>query len=113
MARPVKDENEKRGEQVKIRLTLAEHEHLREQAELAGQPLAEYVRRRALGETVRARPARTDAELLRELNAVGVLLNQKIRSHFSGRTDRTGLDWVDLYDRLGQSLDRVMEAHGS
>lgn len=100
MARPRKDEHEKRNEVVRLRLTLAEHEHVRSQAETAGVTVSEFLRRRALGYIVpQARVRRgADPMLLNELNRIGVNLNQIARNQNSGRPER--LDAEVVLDEL-------------
>jgi hypothetical protein len=100
MARPKKDEHEKRSEVVRLRLTLAEHEHVRSQAESAGVTVSDYLRRRALGYIVPRVVGRRgpDPVLLSELNRIGVNLNQIARNQNSGRPER--LDAEAVLDEL-------------
>lgn len=56
---------------INVRCTEHEKTHLRMQADAAGLPLSEYVRRRVLGRVV---IASTDASVLRELRRLGGLL---------------------------------------
>ncbi len=76
MARPIKDENEKRSEATYIRWTTAELEQLNEQARLAGLKSAEYIRRRALGHRITSVSTRTDPALIVALNRIGNNVNQ-------------------------------------
>ena len=87
MARPVKQEHEKRSEVVQTRVTLAEHEHMRGMAESAGLSLSDYLRRRGCGYMVPTGAARrsVDPALVSELNRIGVNLNQITRNLNSGR----------------------------
>ncbi len=87
MARPVKQEHEKRSEVVQTRVTLAEHEHMRSVAEDAGLSVSDYLRRRACGYMVPTGAARrsVDPALVSELNRIGVNLNQITRNLNSGR----------------------------
>ena len=109
MARPTKTANERRTEQVKIRLTLAEHLHLADQADVAGLSLADYVRRRALGLVVQPAPSRVDAQVLVELNRIGVNVNQLARAVNSGR-EYPG-DWGAIEEELTRLLATVSEAY--
>lgn len=104
MARPKKDTHEKRSEVVRLRLTLAEHEHVRSQAEAAGVTVSDFLRRRALGYIVPQIRGRRgpDPILLNELNRIGVNLNQIARNQNSGRTER--LDPETVLDELRRLL---------
>jgi len=96
MARPTLQPDEKRSERHNIRLTLAEHEHIRSQADAAGVDVAEYLRRRALGYTVPAAASRRGIEpaLLSELNRIGVNINQIARNLNSDRRERLDVGGV-------------------
>jgi len=111
MTRPTKTDLERRSEQVKIRLTLSEVEHLRDQARKAGLSLAGFVRRRALALTVQPPPSRADAQLLAELNRIGVNVNQLARSANTGRTFAG--DWQAIEEELSRLLAAVSQAYDS
>ena len=74
MARPQLDEQERRARTVGVRVTAAEAAELRERAQAARLSMGAYLRRRALGQRVRI------AAELRELNRIGVNLNQMARA---------------------------------
>jgi hypothetical protein len=105
MARPKKQEHEKRTERQNLRFTVAEMVYIQQQAEAAGISPAEYVRRRALGYTVPSGPSsrRTDPALLSELNRVGVNVNQLTRAVHQGR------DFVQYWEEIGRELRNVLE----
>lgn len=107
MARPKKDTHEKRSEVVRLRLTLAEHEHVRAQAEAAGVTVSEFLRRRSLGYVVPQIRGRRgpDPALLVELNRIGINLNQVARNLNSGRPER--LDAEAVLDELRDVLALV------
>ena len=85
MARPRLGEEERRGRTVGVRVTEAEAEELQERAQGARLSVGAYLRRRGLGQRVRmAARRRLGAELLRELNRIGVNLNQMARAMNSG-----------------------------
>ena len=85
MARPRLGEEERRTRTLGVRVTKAEAEELRERAQAAHLSVAAYVRRRALGRRVRTAPEwRLGAAELRELNRIGVNLNQMARAMNSG-----------------------------
>lgn len=72
MARPKKDDCEKRSERFNLRFTLAEIEHLRQQADASGLSVADYLRRRCLGHQVNSvATRRVDPALVGELNKLG------------------------------------------
>jgi len=76
MARPKKLPGEKRSERCNLRFTVAEIEHVRQQANAAGLEVAEYLRRRCLGHQVTpAASRRADPALVSEINQLGRQLN--------------------------------------
>ena len=103
MARPKKQDGEKRDEVARFRVTLAEREYIRAQANAAGLGEAEYLRRRALGYAVPpARSGRSDPALISELNRIGVNVNQLARA-----THR-GSDFVHSWQIIGKQLSDVL-----
>ena len=85
MARPRLDDEERRARTVGVRVTAAEAAELRERAQAARLSMGAYLRRRALGQRVRmAAELRLGAAELRELNRIGVNLNQMARALNSG-----------------------------
>ena len=103
MARPKKQDGEKRNEVARFRVTLAEREYIRAQAQAAGLLEAEYLRRRALGYAVPpARLGRVDPALVSELNRIGVNVNQLARA-----THR-GSDFVHTWQIIGKQLSDVL-----
>ncbi len=104
MARPVKQPGEQRSEVVRLRLTLAEAEHVRAQASAASQSVSEYLRRRAIGYTVPSpTTVRGDPALLSELNRIGVNVNQLAKSvHLDHK-------FVRHWEAIAGELRRVME----
>jgi len=111
MARPEKQDGEKRSETARFRLTLAEREWLREQAGRAGLSETEFMRRRVLGRPIPPAPSRSsDPALVSELNRIGVNVNQLARA-----THR-GSDFVRYWNAVGEELRNVLGkvmAHGS
>ena len=80
MARPRLGESERRTRTIGVRVTEAEETELQERAQAARLSMGAYLRRRALGERVRmAAELRLGAAELRELNRIGVNLNQMAR----------------------------------
>ena len=85
MARPQLGDEERRTRTVGVRVTAVEAEELRERAQAARLSMGAYLRRRALGKRVRiAAERRLGAAELRELNRIGVNLNQMARAMNSG-----------------------------
>ena len=78
MARPRLGESERRTRTIGVRVTGAEEAELRGRAQAARLSMGSYMRRRALGQRVRM------AAELRELNRIGVNLNQMARAMNSG-----------------------------
>jgi len=108
MARPKKQPHERRSAKLPpIRLTEAELADLHLQAERAGLSVTELVRQRATSGKVTPKRGLADAQLLSELNRVGVNLNQIARAlNRGGDRDPHHLDHV-----LGQ-LVAVLEQVG-
>ena len=103
MARPKKQDGEKRSETARFRVTVAEREYIRAQAIAAGIPETEYLRRRTLGYAVPpARSGLSDPALVSELNRIGVNVNQLARA-----THR-GSDFVHVWRIIGQQLSETL-----
>lgn len=112
MARPKKDQSERRDQRFNLRYTLAEIEHLRAQAQIAGLDPHEYARRRTLGHAVPPAPQRSsDPALISELNRIGVNVNQLARASHRG-SDFTRY-WADVGRELQSVLRKVMDRDGS
>ena len=95
MARPRLGEEERRRRTIGVRVTEAEEAELRERAQAARLSVGAYLRRRALGQRVRI------AAELRELNRIGVNLNQMARALNSGA--------VSLPAEIQAAVERVGE----
>lgn len=104
--RPKLDEAERRCKQINVRLTIAEDQLLRRHATDAQLSVGEFVRRRILGLPVTPPPAKADAQLLFELNRIGVNINQIARNLNSGR-EGVPLDWAAVQDELSVVLSKV------
>ncbi|MGD9693612.1 MAG: plasmid mobilization relaxosome protein MobC [Phycisphaerales bacterium] len=105
MARPRKQEHERRTASIRADLTEAEKAYIQEQAAKAGLSGAEYTRRRLLGFAVTSPAAarRADPALVTELNRIGVNVNQLARAV---HTDR---DFARFWREIGQELREVLE----
>lgn len=109
MARPKKQPDEKRSERFNLRFTIAEVEHLRQQADAAGLEVADYLRRRCLGHAVIAAPERRIKyaligevnQLGRQISALGNVTNQVALYLHTDRHLRP--DWEALPTEIKQS----------
>lgn len=75
--RPKKPEEERRSLTHGLRLSPQEKEELEARADRAGLSLSEYLRRRALGKKIKTQ---IEGKALKELNRIGVNLNQIARA---------------------------------
>ena len=112
MPRPRKENAERRTEQTSNRWTAAELVQLQQDAVQAGVTVTELIRRRALGERVRAKRGKVDAALVHELNAAGVNLNQWTR-HLHRLDPASRGMFYETLAKLRTALDRVLAAYGS
>lgn len=86
IGRPRKDPQELRSDRLPdIRVTAAERLFIETEAAAAGLSVSEFMRRRALGGKIIAKPTAADDALLVALNRAGVNLNQIARAVNSGR----------------------------
>ena len=107
MARPRLGEEERRTRTVGVRVTEAEAEELQERAQAARLSMGAYLRRRALGQRVRmAADRRLGAAELRELNRIGVNLNQMARAMNSGAAAPAGTR--EAVERVGELVARLL-----
>ena len=111
MARPRLNPAERRTRQINVRVTEAEAAALAEQAGRARLTVAAYLRRRGLRRPVRAAPERRlAAEDRRELNRIGVNLNQMTRLMHSGRAVHPGLR--EAVERVAALVETVLDEGG-
>ena len=101
MARPRLDEEERRARTVGVRVTAAEAAELRERAQTAGLSMGAYLRRRALGQRVRI------AAELRELNRIGVNLNQMARA-LNSRAVSSPVETQAAVERVGELVAKLL-----
>lgn len=78
------DGHERRDEKIAFRLTLSEKTFLEKQAHNAGMNLAAYARQIILGVRIPQPSAKVDAEVLHELNRIGVIFNQLATTRLPG-----------------------------
>ena len=93
-------------ERLDVRMSPAEKKQLREIATTAGIPVAELVRRRALGRRV---VARTDATTIRELRRLGGLV-KKVHIDSGGAYSR---DTAAVLDALRQAIAKLAAGDGA
>ena len=95
MARPRLGEEERRTRTVGVRVTEAEAEELQERAQDARLSVGAYLRRRRLG-----------AAELRELNRIGVNLNQMARAMNAGAVAGPGTR--EAVERVGELVAALL-----
>lgn len=128
MARPKKDDLERRDEQVKTRFTSYEKALIEDNARKAGLSLAEYVRRLALGHQVYAANGGSrgaDPELVRKLDRLGGqvrdlgnVTNQVAVYCHTDRPIPAGWEVLPrevlrLQEQISETLDQVVLSDGS
>ena len=101
MARPRLGETERRTRTIGVRVTEVEAEELRERAQAARLSMGAYLRRRALGQRVRI------AAELRELNRIGVNLNQMARTLNSGAVSSPA-ETRAAVERVGELVAKLL-----
>ena len=108
MARPRLDDEERRARTVGVRVTEAEEAELRERAQAARLSIGAYLRRRALGQRVRmAAELRLGAAELRELNRIGVNLNQMARA-LNSRAVSSPAETQAVVERVGELVAKLL-----
>ena len=107
-ARPRLGEQKRRARTVGVRVTAAEAAELRERAQAARLSMGAYLRRRALGQRVRmAAERRLGAAELRELNRIGVNLNQMARPLNSGAVSSPA-ETQAAVERVGELVAKLL-----
>ena len=91
-----------------MRVTEAEETELRERAQAARLSLGAYLRRRALGQRVRSTvERRLGAAEMRELNRIGVNLNQMARTLNSGAVSSPA-ETQEAVERVGELVAKLL-----
>lgn len=111
MARPKKEDSERRGQSMKFVVTDIERAQIEQAAGAYGLNLSEFCRRRTLG--VRMPAGGVDrqqaAEATTALLRLGVNLNQIAKHTNAGRTPPA--DYIaDLVERINAAMDRLDES---
>ena len=108
MARPRLGDEERRRRTVGVRVTEAEAAELRERAQAARLSMGAYLRRRGLGQRVRmAAERRLGAAELRELNRIGVNLNQMARAMNAGAV-ASPAETQAAVERVGELVAKLL-----
>ena len=94
----------KRTKAIKIRLTDEEHERLKELQQ--GNELATWMRTTCLNIGA-AQQAKTDPQILRELNKIGVNMNQIARAVNSHRADYSAIH--QALSQISDQLDEIIK----
>ena len=94
----------KRTKAIKIRLTDEEHERLKELQQ--GNELATWMRTTCLNIGA-AQQAKTDPQILRELNKIGVNMNQIARAVNSHRADYSAIQ--QALSQISDQLDEIIK----
>ena len=92
-----------RDKEFKLRLTEEEHSHLAVQAKKAGLTRGQFLRNIVMGIQLRARPPDTYYKLLKEINAIGVNINQI--AHIANYERTISEDKINYLTKL---LDEIM-----
>lgn len=111
MARPKKQEHEKRTQQLKADVTLAEKEQIRERVAASGLSEAEFIRQAVFDAEVTPPKGRVDAALISELSRIGSNVNQIARNLNSGR--KLTLNPEVVMAELRGTLEKVASAYGA
>ncbi len=86
---------QERKTKISVRLSSAEHTHLRKQAEIAGLKMEPFIRALIMGIEIRPRPPDNISKLLREINAIGNNINQIARkANINNAVSRDDIDEV-------------------
>ena len=108
MARPRLGDEERRTRTIGVRVTEAEAAELAERSHAARLSMGAYMRHRALGQPVRIAPERRlGATDLRELNRIGVNLNQMARVLNSGAA-RAPAETRAAVERVGELVAALL-----
>ncbi|MCA0401986.1 MAG: MobB mobilization protein [Proteobacteria bacterium] len=101
--RPRRGEEENRTAQVNVRLTIAEQEDLRQEADSAGLSIGDFVRRRVIGRPVAAHVDRAMINELRRLGGLLKLVHGESKGSYRAETRDTILAIQAAITRVGIS----------
>ena len=98
-----------RKKQILIRLSEKEYRHLTEQADLAQLNINQFVRNLIMGVKIKPRPKEEWAELLRQMSAIGININQiTYRAEFHELNDEQALlSMQEEFAKLKQRMEEL------
>ena len=109
MGRPVLQEEARRTVQVNIRLTVEEDRKIRRYAEASGITPANWIRQKVFtGKFPIVKISPVDAALYRELNRIGINLNQAVRLVHGGKQNADLLPLLSELQELEKELVRLL-----
>lgn len=98
---------QKRKQQITVRLTKQEKDHLDKQARLAGMKMEPFVRNLIVGSYIRERPAEYWGEVIRQLSAIGNNINQI--AHIANAAECIGVDELQETQRLMKEVWKIVK----
>lgn len=98
---------QKRTQQITVRLTKHEKNHLDRQARLAGVKMEPFVRNLIIGCNIRERPAEYWGEMIRQLSAIGNNINQI--AYITNSTKCIGVDELQETQRLMKEVWKIVK----
>ena len=105
MSRPRKPGSDRRDRRLRLRLTGEEDLSVKMKAAAAGLTVAEFGRRCVLKRKITPPASRVDAQVLVELNRIGVNVNQLAHAFNADREFRGA--WEAVYEELVRVIDKV------
>lgn len=98
---------QKRTQQITVRLTKQEKDHLDKQARLAGMKMEPFVRNLIAGSYIRERPAEYWGEMIRQLSAIGNNINQI--AHIANATESVDKEELQETQRLIKEVWKIVK----
>lgn len=108
--RPKRGKEENRTAQVNVRLTVAEQEELRQEADSAGLSIGDYVRRRVMGRPVTAQVERRTINELRRLGGLLKLAHLESKGAYSADSRKAILEIQAAIARIGAPTNDRQES---
>ena len=98
---------QKRTQQITVRLTKQEKNHLDRQVKLAGMKMEPFVRKLISGSNIRERPAEYWGEMIRQLSSIVNNFNQI--AHIANATECIGVDQLEETQRLMKEVWEIVK----
>lgn len=98
---------QKRTQQITVRLTKQEKNHLDKQARLAGMKIEPFVRILIAGSNIRERPSDYWGEMIRQLSAIGNNINQI--AHIANATECIDIGELQEAQRLMKEVWKIVK----